>query len=126
GSTVWRSNTFKVRENIGLSEDASTVYAKTMWDIVCAISTEGDKPATHWSTEVNYGFEIDPSIPVEYAGQVYFTTQFGYVYSLNAEDGSVTWQHRIGSNLLNTPVVIDNMMVISGMDGKVTKLVTGT
>jgi outer membrane protein assembly factor BamB/predicted phosphohydrolase len=123
GKTVWRSNTFKVRENIGLSEDGQTVYAKTMWDIVCAISTEGDEAETRWSTEVNYGFEIDPSIPVEYAGQVYFTTQFGYVYSLNAEDGSVTWQHRIGGNLLNTPVVLGNMMVVSGMDGKVTKLV---
>jgi len=126
GSTVWRSDKFKVRENIGLSEDGQTVYAKTMWDIVCAISTEGDKPETRWSTEANYGFEIDPSIPVEYAGQVYFATQFGYVYSLNAEDGSVTWQHRIGGNLLNTPVIKDNMMVVSGMDGKVTKLVTGT
>ncbi len=124
GKTVWRSNTFKVRENIGLSEDASTVYAKTMWDIVCAISTEGDKPETRWSTEANYGFEIDPSIPVERDGNVYFATQFGFVYSLDATDGSITWQHRIGSNLLNTPVVIDNMIVVSGMDGKVTKLVT--
>lgn len=126
GETVWRSDKFKVRENIGLSEDGQTVYAKTMWDIVCAVSTEGNEPKTKWSTEANYGFEIDPSNPVEYSGQVYFATQFGFVYALNAEDGSITWQHRIGSNLLNTPVVIDNMMIISGMDGKVTKLVSGT
>ncbi len=123
GTTVWRSDKFKVRENIGLSEDGSTVYAKTMWDIICAISTEEIEPETRWSTEINYGFEIDPSNPVEYAGQVYFTTQFGFVYALNATDGSITWQHRIGGNLLNTPVVKDNMIIVSGMDGKVTKLV---
>jgi len=124
GTTVWRSDTFKVRENIGLSEDAATVYAKTMWDIVCAVSTEGDQPETRWSTEVNYGFEIDPSNPVERDGKVYFATQFGYVYSLDAADGKVLWGYRIGSNLLNTPVIVDNSLIVSGMDGKVTKLVT--
>ncbi|MEA2077337.1 MAG: PQQ-binding-like beta-propeller repeat protein [Candidatus Marinimicrobia bacterium] len=125
GTTVWRSDKFKVRENISLSEDGSTVYAKTMWDIICAISTEGNEAETQWSSELNYGFEIDPSNPVEYKDQLYFTTQFGYVYSLNAENGEKNWQHRIGGNLLNTPVVKNGMIVISGMDGKVTKLVTG-
>lgn len=123
GQTVWRSDKFKVRENIGLSEDGNTVYAKTMWDIVCAVSTQGDKPETRWSTEVNYGFEIDPSIPVEIDGKVIFATQFGYVYCLNAQDGKILWGHRIGSNLLNTPVITGKSMVVSGMDGKVTKLV---
>ena len=125
GTTVWRSDTFKVRENIGLSEDGNTVYAKTMWDIVCAVSTEGDEPETRWSTEVNFGFEIDPSIPVERDGVVYFDTQLGFVYALDATDGRILWGHRIGSNLLNTPVLDGNSLIISGMDGKVTKLVTG-
>lgn len=123
GTTVWRSDAFKVRENIGLSEDKATVYAKTMWDIVCAVSTEGNEPQTRWATEVNYGFEIDPSNPVEVNGQVYFATQFGYVYSLNAKDGKIRWGHRIGSNLLNTPVVDGNSLIVSGMDGKVSKLI---
>jgi outer membrane protein assembly factor BamB/predicted phosphohydrolase len=123
GTTVWRSDTFKVRENIGLSEDSKTVYAKTMWDIVCAVSTEGNTPETKWSTEVNYGFDIDPSYPVEVDNVLYITTQFGYVYGLDATSGNVMWQHRIGSNLLNTPVIKDNTIIISGMDGKVTKLV---
>ena len=123
GTTVWRSDTFKVRENIGLSEDGNTVYAKTMWDIVCAVSTVGDSPETRWSSEVNYGFEIDPSNPVEVDGKVYFTTQFGYVYALDAETGAILWGHRVGGNLLNTPVVNGNSLIVSGMDGKVTKLV---
>ena len=123
GTTVWRSDTFKVRENIGLSQDGSTVYAKTMWDIVCAVSTEGDAPETRWSSEVNYGFEIDPSNPVEVDGKVYFATQFGFVYSLDATDGRILWGHRIGSNLLNTPVILGNSLIISGMDGKVSKLI---
>ncbi|MDZ7796237.1 MAG: PQQ-binding-like beta-propeller repeat protein [Candidatus Marinimicrobia bacterium] len=122
GSTVWRSDTFKVRENIGISEDRSTVYAKTMWDIFCAVSTEGNEPETRWSSEVNYGFEIDPSYPVEYEGKVYFTTQFGFVYSLDAGNGDILWAHRVGSNLLNTPVLYDNSMVVTGMDGKVVKI----
>ncbi|MDZ7820783.1 MAG: PQQ-binding-like beta-propeller repeat protein [Candidatus Marinimicrobia bacterium] len=99
GKTVWRSDTFKVRENIGISEDRSTVYAKTMWDILCAVSTEGNTPETPWSTNADYGFEIDPSHPVEFDGKVYFTTQFGYIYSLDAKDGDILWKHRIGSNL---------------------------
>jgi outer membrane protein assembly factor BamB/predicted phosphohydrolase len=123
GKTVWRSDTFAVRENIGLSEDRSTVYAKTMWDILCAVSTEGDQPETRWSTKVNYGFEIDPSNPVEVDGIVYFATQFGFVYALDARDGKILWGHRLGGNLLNTPVLDGKSMIVSGMDGKVSKLI---
>lgn len=123
GQEIWRSNTFKVRENIGLSEDGKTVFAKTMWDIVCAISTEGDKAATDWSTEVNYGFDIDPSFPVDVNGIIYVTTQFGYVFGLDRQDGSILWKHRIGGNLLNTPVIDGNAIYVSGMDGKVSKLI---
>lgn len=122
GKTVWRSDKFKVRENIGISEDGSTVYAKNMWDIVCAVSTKGDKPETVWSTMANYGFEIDPSWPVEHDDNVYFTTQFGFVFCLDAEDGEIEWKHRIGGNILNTPVLLDDEMVVTGMDGRVVKL----
>ncbi len=122
GKTVWRSDKFKVRENIGISEDRSTVYAKTMWDILCAVSTEGNAPETRWSTNADYGFEIDPSYPVESDGKVYFTTQFGYIYSLDAEDGDILWKHRIGANLLNTPVLLEDAMIVTGMDGKVIKI----
>ena len=122
GKTVWRSDTFKVRENIGISEDGGTVYAKTMWDIICAVSTEGNTPETEWSTKVNYGFEIDPSYPVEHGGKLYFTTQFGFIYALDAGNGDILWGHRVGSNLLNTPVVYDDAMVVTGMDGKVAKI----
>ncbi len=123
GQTVWRSDNFKVRENISLSEDGSTVFAKTMWDIVCAVSTEGDKAETVWSSEIGYGFDIDPSFPVDVDGVVYVTTQFGYVFGLDRETGKILWKHRIGANLLNTPVIDGDAMYISGMDGKVTKLV---
>lgn len=126
GQEVWRSDTFKVRENIGLSEDGKTVFAKTMWDIVCAISTEANSPKTDWSTEVNYGFDIDPSYPVDVDGIVYITTQFGYVFGLDRQDGTILWKYRIGGNLLNTPVIDGNDIYVSGMDGKVTKLVIGT
>ena len=122
GKTIWRSDTFKVRENIGISEDASTVYAKTMWDIVCAVSTKENKPLTKWSNHVGYGFEIDPSYPVEHDGVVYLTTQMGFVYALNADDGELLWIHRIGGNLLNTPVINENTAVITGMDGVVAKI----
>jgi len=123
GQEVWRSDTFKVRENIGLSEDGKTVFAKTMWDIACAVPTEGDTPRTEWSTEVNYGFDIDPSYPVDVDGIVYITTQFGFVYGLDRENGDILWTHRIGGNLLNTPVIDGDAIYVSGMDGKVTKLV---
>ncbi|MDD3966366.1 MAG: PQQ-binding-like beta-propeller repeat protein [Candidatus Neomarinimicrobiota bacterium] len=122
GNTVWRSDLFKVRENIGISEDGSRVYAKNMWDIVCAVSTEGNEPETVWSTAANYGFEIDPSWPVEYGENVYFSTQFGYVFCLDAEDGGIEWKHRLGANLLNTPVLLNDAMIVTGMDGRIVKL----
>lgn len=123
GKTIWSSDKYKVRENIGISKDGKTVYAKAMWDIVCALNTESDLAETKWDNDLGFGFEIDPSYPIENGDSVYFTTQFGFIYSLKTSDGSLNWIHRIGSNLLNTPVVTDKGLIVTGMDGKVSKVV---
>jgi len=123
GKTLWRSNRFKVRETIGISEDKSVVFARTMWDTVFAIDPIFDSLVTVWVDSVGYGYDIDPSMPVEKDGTLFFGTKDGFIYTLDAETGATRGIHRIGVALINTVVPIDNRRVVAtSMDGKVVML----
>ncbi|MCD6204498.1 MAG: PQQ-binding-like beta-propeller repeat protein [Candidatus Marinimicrobia bacterium] len=123
GSTLWRSNRYKVRETVGISEDGLTVFARTMWDTVFAIDPSADSLETIWVDSVGYGYDIDPSMPVEKGGTLFFGTKDGYVYALDAETGEAKGIHRMGVALVNTVVPLDNRRVVAtSMDGKVVLL----
>ncbi|MBL7067056.1 MAG: PQQ-binding-like beta-propeller repeat protein [Candidatus Marinimicrobia bacterium] len=123
GITLWRSNRFKVRETVGISGDKSVVFARTMWDTVFAIDPIADSLVTVWVDSVGYGYDIDPSMPIEKDGTLFFGTKDGFVYALDAETGATKGIHRIGVALINTVVPIDNRMVVAtSMDGKVVML----
>ncbi len=123
GKTIWRSDRYQVRESIGLSEDAATVFAKTMRDTVVAYSSRSRKPNLKWAAHAGYGYDIDPSAPVEKDGTLFFGTKDGYVYALNAESGATKWIHRVSIALVNNLVPVDDKTVIAtAMDGTVTCL----
>ena len=123
GSTIWRSRKFKVRETIGISEDESVVFARTMWDTVIAIDPTAAELKTLWVSDVDYGYDIDPSMPVEKGGTLFFGTKNGFVYALNAETGAVEGIHRLSVALINTVAPIDNRrVVVTAMDGRIALL----
>jgi len=123
GSTVWRSRGFKVRETIGISEDNSVVFARTMWDTVVAFDPAVPELKPIWISNVKYGYDIDPSMPVEKGGTLFFGTKNGFVYALNSETGQTIAGHRISVALINTVVPIDNRrVVVTAMDGRIVLL----
>jgi len=120
GKAVWRSNQFQVRETVGLSRDATRVYARTMNDTVVAFSASADKPEVVWSSNCGYGYDIDPSMPVEKDGIVFFGTKNGWVYALEGQSGTVRWKYRVGVTVVNTPVAISaKRALFSDLDGRV-------
>jgi len=123
GSTVWRSKKFKVRETIGISEDRSVVFARTMWDTVLAIDPSEPELKPVWISNVNYGYDIDPSMPVEKGGTLFFGTKNGFVYALDSTTGRIKGVHRLSVALINTVAPIDNRrVVVTAMDGKIALL----
>jgi len=119
GMTVWRTNLHQVREAIGISEDGSYVYARCITDTLLAFSSSSSTPQLLWSTPCGYGYDIDPSMPMEKDGVVFFGTKNGLVIAVDVKTHTVKWQHRTSVTLVNTVAPINsNRVVVTTMDGK--------
>ncbi len=112
GETIWRTKQSMVRESIGISEDGSQIYAKTMQDSVVCYSTVGDVPRKIWSINVGYGYEHNPSMLMEKDGTVYGSTKNGMIFALDAQNGMVIWKHKIGNSLVNTVLPIGRKQLL--------------
>lgn len=123
GNTVWRTFRSMVRESLGLSADGSRIYAKTMEDSVVCYSTSGDKPVELWASNLGFGYEHAPSMPLEKGGVVYGGTKDGLIYALNPKNGKVIWKHKIGNSLINTVLPLNGREVlITSSEGHVVLL----
>ncbi len=123
GKAVWRSNSHVVRESMGISEDGSRIYARSMWDTLFAFSPTAAGQETVWQTVCGYGYDIDPSMCIEKGGTVFFGTKNGLVFAVRASDGSIRWVRKIGETIVNTPAPVDGRrVVVTDFDGRVVLL----
>lgn len=102
GKTVWRTNQSMVRETIALSEDKERVYSKTMQDSVVCYSVKAIEPERIWATNVAYGYDHAPSMPVEKDGVVFGSTKNGIIFAVEGKTGKLLWKHKIGNSIINT------------------------
>jgi outer membrane protein assembly factor BamB len=123
GKTVWRSKRYQVRECVGISEDGTRVYARCMTDTVVAFSSTAPAQTALWASACGYGYDIDPSMPIERNGEVMFGTKSGLVYGLEATSGKILWVHRVGVTVVHTPAIVDSHhLLVSDLDGSLTLL----
>ena len=123
GKTLWRTNESTVRESIGISEDGTLVYGKTMQDTLVAFYSNNEKPKLAWKMHVGYGYEHAPSMLIEKEGKVFFGTRNGVVYAIDPTLQKISWAYKIDNSMVNTVHVINGKQVIaSTMDGKVSLL----
>ncbi|MCK9159656.1 MAG: PQQ-binding-like beta-propeller repeat protein [Bacteroidaceae bacterium] len=111
GATVWRTYQSMVRETIALSADHKKIYSKTMNDSIVCYAV-ANSPHELWASDVGFGYEHAPSMPVEKGGILFGSTKNGLVFALDTETGRVIWQHKIGNSLINTVVPINRRQVI--------------
>ncbi len=120
GTIVWRSSRYQVREMIGISEDGSRIYARCMTDTVVAFSPTAASQEIIWATNCGYGYDIDPSMPLEKDGAVFFGTKNGLVFALDGKSGAMRWEYKIGVTTVNTVVPLDARRVVAtDLDGRV-------
>ena len=112
GETVWRTFQSKVRETIGLSEDKERIYSKTMNDSIVCYATKGNQPVEIWASDVGFGYEHAPSMPVEKDGVVFGSTKDGLIFALDAMTGEVLWKHKVGNSLISTVVPLNKTSVL--------------
>jgi outer membrane protein assembly factor BamB len=117
GETIWRTKRSMVRETIGLSEDQKRIYSKTMNDSIVCYSTQGNRPTPIWATNVGFGYEHAPSMPVEKGKVVFGSTKSGIMFGLDAYSGNVLWKHKAGNSLINTLVPLNRNQVLFTASG---------
>ncbi len=125
GQTLWRTNESTVRESIGISEDGSFIYGKTMNDTMAVFATGRQQSKAAWKLHVGYGYEHTPSKLIEKDGIVFLGTRNGVVYAIDVKQKKTAWAYKIDNSMVNTLNILDKKNIIaSTMDGKVVLLQT--
>lgn len=83
-----------------------------MNDSIVCFSTKGDKPQQLWASNVGFGYEHAPSMPVEKDGIVFGSTKGGLIFALEPQTGRVLWKHKVENSLINTIVPINRNNVL--------------
>jgi outer membrane protein assembly factor BamB/predicted phosphodiesterase len=118
GKQVWRSRDYMVRESIGLSEDQSRFYVRTMQDFIDAFSTSG-RPKKVWESKPGFGYDINSAMLVEKSGVVFYGTKNGLLIALDTKTGATRWEHRLGAGVINTVAPLDaDRVLATGFDGE--------
>lgn len=127
GTNTWRTKEWVVRETLGLSADATRLYAREMNDFFLAMDTTTATPQPIWRTNAGFGYDINSAQIVEKDGIVYYGTKNGLVFALDGRTGEILWKHKIGNALVNTLAAIGSGRVVaSDFDGRVVLLSKGS
>ena len=123
GKTLWRNKEATVRESIGISEDGSLIFGKTMNDEVVAYKTQSTDPGVLWRLNLNFGYEHVPSMLIAKGGHVFFGTKNGVVYAFDPKTKKEIWAHKIDNSMVNTVnVLTKDKILVATMDGMITLL----
>jgi outer membrane protein assembly factor BamB/predicted MPP superfamily phosphohydrolase len=101
GKTLWRDNSHRVRESMGISADGKQVYAKLMEDSIIAVSTQTDSFHVVWTANAKFGYEHNPCPMIESNGVVYAGTKNGIFVATDAATGKVLLEHKGGNSSIN-------------------------
>jgi outer membrane protein assembly factor BamB/predicted MPP superfamily phosphohydrolase len=122
GHVIWRKQdpANRVRESLGMSNDSSLVYAKTMDGDVIGISTSADSMQITWRAKAGLGYELAPTAIVEDRGIVYIPSDDGMVTAAARADGKILWKHKVSNALITHILPLKaNEIIVTSMDGKI-------
>lgn len=123
GKELWRTNKYKVRESLGLSEDGKRVYAKLMDGELLAVSTEGNTYNDLWCEDLGIGYEHNPCPNIENNGIVYSGSREGVVIAFDPVNRKVLWKEKAGHSSVNAFTIDEQGNVwCSLIEGSVFKL----
>ena len=110
------------RESVGISQDGSTIYCKSMWHKLTAIDSKSLN--IKWQAETGTGYDISPtSIAQADEIGIIMPTDKGNLACFDARNGREQWKYKISIALVN-PLAFtsEGMLLASTMDGTITLL----
>jgi len=128
GEVIWRKKDpdIRVRESMGISNDGSLVYAKTMDGELYGFSTKADSMQVSWKSTLKLPYELAPTAIIEHKGLVFVPSNSGLVCAVDRRTGEIAWQQKTSNCLVNSVMSINrNRVIVSTMDGKLSCLEYG-
>lgn len=125
GEVIWRKKDpdIRVRESMGISNDGSLVYAKTMDGELYGFSTKTDSMQVSWKSTLKLPYELAPTAIIEYKGLVFVPSNSGLTCAVDRRTGEIVWQQKTSNCLVNSIMPISrNRVIVSTMDGKLSCL----
>ncbi len=101
GRQLWRNNDYKYRESLGVSEDGSRVYAKTMDGEIVAVSTTDNEFKLLWRVDAGLGYEHAPCIVLESDGTIYVGSRRGIMVAIDAATQKIIYTYKLGNSEFN-------------------------
>jgi outer membrane protein assembly factor BamB/predicted phosphodiesterase len=121
GNELWRTGKYQVRETIGIAEDGSKIFVRTMNDTILCLSASSELKEPLWITDCNFGYDISSAQIVEKDGVIFYPTKTGLIFSLNVNDGRILWKYKVSDGFVNTITPVDkNNIITTSFDGKIT------
>ena len=116
GVTKWRKK-FDSWESLGLSNDSKNLIVKSISNNIYFVSArDGNKIRT---VNLKYGFDLNPSKPLEWKGNYLISAENGNVYLIDSHYNSRSLLF-LGNCRLNSVINIkNNIFAVSNMDGKI-------
>lgn len=101
GATLWRDNSHRYRESLGVSEDGTRVYAKTMDGELVAVDATAPDFRELWTIDMGLGYEHAPCIVVEKDGIVYAGSRRGILTMVDPATQTVIASLPLGVSEIN-------------------------
>lgn len=120
GKELWRTGKYQVRETVGISESGNELFIRTMNDTILALPASDKLEKPLWITDCKFGYDISSAQIIEKAGNLFYPTKNGMIYSLDASTGIINWQHKISNGFVNTITAVSKEEIITtDFDGNV-------
>ncbi|MDO4320153.1 MAG: PQQ-binding-like beta-propeller repeat protein [Bacteroidales bacterium] len=101
GKTLWRDNSHRYRESMGISADGTRIYAKTMDGDLVAVDATVPVFKELWTVDMGLGYEHAPCIVLEHDGVVYAGSRRGIVTAVDPYNRTVLWSLPLGVSEIN-------------------------
>ncbi len=123
GQIVWNEKSERFIASLGVSADGKTVFARTKDGKVFALDATINSFSSRWKIEGLYADDVNPCTMTENAGTLVFVTKNGLIVGLDATNGAILWQHKIGNTGVNALIpVAENSWLLTTLDGIVARL----
>jgi outer membrane protein assembly factor BamB/predicted phosphodiesterase len=113
GNQIWRSGALEGRESIGLSADGRRVYVRAMNQFIHALATTANGPEKVWELNAGFGYDINSAALAEQEGVLFYGTKNSLLLAVDAANGKLEWQHKLGTGVMNTVVPLSGKEVLT-------------